>query len=157
MEVRIFLSVQNFKNNKMEINMMEYKLKADAQLTQIKEERKKRIKEYWENLPKINTPMDVPELPQVDIQEWKEYYVPKLIEAGAIPKKDLVVGQIYIGEHRRARVAKWNGEQFVYNREKFGNVFEDKCNHFEDDDGFALFVPIRIGTEEEFNKNGLIV
>ena len=141
----------------MENNELGYKLKIDAQLIQVREERKKRIKEYWGNLPKIVNPNDVPELPQVDIQEWKDYYVPKLIEAGAIPKKDLVIGQIYIGEHRRARVAKWNGEQFVYNREKFGNVFEDKCNHFEDDDGFALFVPIRIGTEEEFNKNGLIV
>ena len=141
----------------MENERLEFKLKAEAQLTQIKEERKQRIKEYWENLPKINTPRDVPELPRVDIQEWKDYYVPKLIEAGAIPKKDLVEGQYYFGEHRRANVAKWNGKEFIYNREKFGNVFEDKCNHFEDDDGFALFVPIRIGTEEEFNNNGLIV
>jgi hypothetical protein len=90
----------------MENNVEGFKLRAEAQLTQIREERKKRVKEYWENLPKINTPRDVPELPRVDIQEWKDYYVPKLIEAGAIPKKDLVEGQYYIGEHRNAQVAK---------------------------------------------------
>jgi hypothetical protein len=89
----------------------------------------------------------------VDIQEWMDYYVPKLIEAGAIAKHDLVIDQIYVGEHRRANVAKWNGKEFVYNRTKFNMVYEDKCNHFEDDDGFALFVPIRTGTEEEYINN----
>ena len=140
----------------MENNVEGFKLKAEAQLIQIREERKKRVKEYWENLPKIVTPNDVPELPRVDIQEWKDFYVPKLIEAGAIGKDDLIEGQIYIGEHRRANVAKWNGNEFIYNREKFGNVYEDKCNHFEDDDGFALFVPIRFGTEEEYKQNRLL-
>ena len=139
----------------MENNVEGFKLKAEAQLIQIREERKKKVKEYWENLPKINTPRDVPDLPRVDIQEWKDFYVPKLIEAGAIGKNDLIEGQIYIGEHRRANVAKWNGKEFIYNREKFGNVFEDKCNHFEDDDGFALFVPIGIGTEEQYKQNCL--
>ena len=139
----------------MEDRQLEFKIKAEAQLEQIREERKKKVKEYWENLPKINTPRDVPDLPKVDIQEWKDYYVPKLIEAGAIGKKDLIEGQYYIGNHRRANVAKWNGKEFIYNREKFGNVFEDKCNHFEDDDGFALFVPIGIGTEEKYKQNCL--
>jgi hypothetical protein len=40
-------------------------------------------------------------------------------------------------------------------RTKFQNVFEDTCNHFEDDDGFALFVPIGIGTEEKYKQNCL--
>ena len=140
----------------MENNVEGFKLKAEAQLIQIREERKKRVKEYWENLPKIVTPNDVPELPRVDIQEWKDFYVPKLIEAGAIGKDGLIEGQIYIGEHRRANVAKWNGKEFIYNREKFGNVYEDKCNHFEDDDGFALFVPIKFGTEDEYKQNCLL-
>jgi hypothetical protein len=139
----------------MEDNLEFFKLKADAELRRVKDERKKRVKEYWENLPKINTPRDVPELPSVDIQEWKDYYVPKLIEAGAIPKKDLVEGQYYIGEHRNAQVAKWNGKEFVYMRTKFKYVFEDTCNHFEDDDGFALFIPIGIGTEEKYKQNCL--
>jgi len=140
----------------MENNIEGFKLKAEAQFIQIREERKQRIKEYWENLPKINTPKDVPDLPRVDIQEWRDYYVPKLIEAGAIPKKDLVINQFYIGEHRNAQVAKWNGDKFVYMRTKFQNVYEDTCNHFEDDDGFALFVPIKTGTEEEYKQNRLL-
>ena len=140
----------------MENNVEGFKLKAEAKLIQVREERKKRIKEYWENLPKIINPNDVPDLPKVDIQEWMDYYVPKLVEAGAIPKKDLTENQIYIGDHRQATVAKWNGKEFVYNRTKFNNVYEDKCNHFEDDDGFALFVPLRFGTEEEYKQNRLL-
>lgn len=138
----------------METDMNALKLKAEAQLRQVKAEREKRVREYWENeLPKFNNPEDVPDLPKVDEKEWKEFYVPKLIEAGAIPKKDLIEGQYYIGEHRRGNVGKWTGKEFTYNREKFGTVYEDKCNHFEDDDGFALFVPLRLGTEEEYNNN----
>jgi hypothetical protein len=38
------------------------------------------------------------------------YYVPKLIGAGAIPKKDLVDGEYYIGDHRCTHIAKWNKE-----------------------------------------------
>jgi hypothetical protein len=140
----------------MENNIEGFKLKSESQFIQIREERKQRIKEYWENLPKINTPKDVPDLPRVDIQEWKDYYAPKLIEVGAIPKKDLVINQFYIGEHRNAQVAKWNGDKFVYMRTKFQNVYEDTCNHFEDDDGFALFVPIKTGTEEEYKQNRLL-
>jgi hypothetical protein len=138
----------------MENEKLEFKLKMDAQLKQLKEERELRIKEYWENgLPYFNNPEDVPELPKVDEKEWKQYYVPKLIEKGAIPKKDLVDGQIYIGEHRRTTIAKWNQEKnrFDYMRYKWG-WFQDECNHFEDDDGFALFVPIKLGTEEEWNE-----
>lgn len=137
----------------MEDRQLEFKMKADAQLEQIREERKKRIKEYWENLPKLVEPTDVPDLPRVDEKEWKEFYVPKLIEAGAIPKKDLINGQVYIGRHRNADVQRWNAEKnkFDHMRYKFGWM-EDECNHFEDDDGYALFVPIRLGTEDDWNN-----
>jgi hypothetical protein len=36
-------------------------------------------------------------------------------------------------------------------RYKFG-WRKDECNHFEDDDGFALFVPIKLGTQEEWDE-----
>jgi len=137
----------------METENLGFKMKAEAQLKQIKEERQKRIKDYWQNgLPKLVNPEDVPDLPKVDEKEWKEFYVPKLIEAGAIPKKDLIHGQVYIGEHRNTTVARWNQEtnKFDHMRYKFGWM-EDDCNHFEDDDGFALFVPIRLGTEDDWN------
>ena len=125
-------------------------LKAKREID--KAEREQRIREYWENLPKLNNPEDVPTLPRVDEQEWKEFYVPKLIAAGAIPKKDLIHGQIYIGEHRNTTIARWNADtnKFEHMRYKFGWM-KDECNHFEDDDGFALFVPIRLGTQEEWD------
>lgn len=137
----------------MEAENLEWKLRAEGQLQQIREERKKRIKNYWETeVTKFNNPEDVPDLPQVDKQEWVDFYIPKLIECGAIPKKDLINGQVYIGNHRNTTVARWNQEtnKFDHMRHKFG-WREDVCNHFEDDDGFALFVPIRLGTEDDWN------
>lgn len=142
----------------MEKSKEEFRLIAEEQLKRMKEERQKRIKDYWENeLPKFINPEDIPELPHTTKEEWQEFYVPKLIAAGAIPKKDLVIDEYYIGNHRNARVAKWNGIQFVYRRTKWQHVFDDECNHFEDDDGFALFVPLKIGTKEEYEINGLLV
>jgi hypothetical protein len=114
-------------------------------------------KELWENLGKFENPQDVPEIPILPDDEkhlYQEYYVPKLIEAGAIPKNKLIDDQVYIGEHRRCVIAKWdaNNNEFKYWRHKFHMIFIDKCNHFEDDDGFALFVPIKLGTEDEYEK-----
>jgi hypothetical protein len=140
----------------MEDNLEFFKLKADAELRRVKDEREKRIKEYWKTLPKFIIPYDVPDLPKVDQQEWKDYYIPKLIEAGAIPKMELIENQPYIGNHRNAQVAKWNGQRFVYRRTKWNHVYDDECNHFEDDDGFALFVPIGLATEEQYQKNSLL-
>jgi hypothetical protein len=130
------------------------KIKFEAERLRLKEEREKRIKEYWENgLPIFNNPEDVPQLPKVDEKEWKEFFVPRLIDAGAIPKKDLIHNQIYIGEHRNTTIARWNAEtnKFDHMRYKFG-WRKDECNHFEDDDGFALFVPIKLGTQEEWDE-----
>ena len=138
----------------MENENLGFKMKAETQLQQIREERQKRIREYWENeLPKFNNPQDVPDLPKVDEKEWREFFVPKMIEAGAIPKKDLIHGQVYIGEHRNTTVARWNQEtnKFDHMRYKFGWM-KDVCNHFEDDDGFALFVPIKLGTQEDWDN-----
>ena len=129
------------------------KLKFEAEKIKLREEREKRIREHWKNLPRLNNPEDVPLLPRVNEKEWREYFVPKLIEAGAIPKKDLVHGQVYIGDHRNTDVARWNQEtnKFDHMRYKFGWI-KDDCNHFEDDVVFALFVPIRIGTEYDCNE-----
>lgn len=133
------------------INQIKEKF-AKAAAAQL-EEKKIRMQELWNNLPKLETPEDVPVLPMVDEKEWKEFYVPRLVAAGAIPKKDLIHNQIYIGEHRNTTIARWNGEtnKFDHMRYKFGWM-EDTCNHFEDDDGFALFVPIRLGTQEEWDE-----
>jgi hypothetical protein len=107
----------------------------------------------WDNLKTFKTPQDVPEIPRVGEKEYLEYYIPKLIEAGAIPKNDLEDGGFYLGDHRRAKIGKWNAKENVFEhwRYKFGFRL-DTCNHFEDDNGFALFVPIGLATQEDFDN-----
>jgi hypothetical protein len=115
----------------------------------IKEEEIKRKQRFLDLLP-FRHPGEIPELPNVSEEEWKGFYVPTLIKKGAIPKCNLIDGRWYYGDHRRCYFAKWNEKEnhFEYVRYKFG-YFWDFCNHFEDDDGFALFVPIRKATIEE--------
>jgi hypothetical protein len=134
----------------------EARLWFDQQRQILALERAKRQEFLWNNLPKIEEVYQVPDLPTgVSPEEWKEFYVKKLISAGCIPKEDLKDGEYYLGNHRRATIARWNQEKnkFEYNRTKFDHKFIDTCNHFEDDDGFALFVPIRIATLEQFERN----
>ena len=124
-----------------------------AKIEEEREERKRKMIEYWNNLPKFEKPEDVPNIPRVDAAEYKEFYVPKLIGAGAIPKNELVDGQFYFGEYRNANVGRWiAGKQvFEHWRYKFGYRLDD-CNHFEDDNGYALFVPIRLANEQEIEE-----
>ncbi len=112
---------------------------------------KQKQKEDFANINPFEKAEDVPELPRADnLEEWKEFYVPIIINKGGIPKEKLVDEEWYYGDHRRCHFAKWNEKEnkFEYVRYKFG-YYWDECNHFEDDDGFALFVPLRIATEEE--------
>ena len=101
----------------------------------------------FRNLVPFRTPDDIPSIPRVCNQVYNEIIVPNLIRCGAIPKKDLIVGQTYIGDCRNSNEATWNGKVFEYIRYKFGTTFTDEINHFEDDDGYDLFVPIRIKSE----------
>ncbi len=130
------------------------KLKFQEETKRLREEREKRIREHWETLGTFEKPSDIPEIPQVDEEDYKAFYIPRLIKAGAIPKKDLVDGNCYLGDHRNCTIARWNEKEnvFEYWRHKFEWVYIDTCNHFEDDDGFALFVPIKLVTTEEFDK-----
>jgi len=66
-----------------------------------------------------------------------------------IPKDKLDVNQQYCGYCRNAREAIWNGNQFVYERYKWGSTFNETINHFEDDDGYDVFVPIIIKRNNE--------
>ena len=61
-----------------------------------------------------------------------------------IPKNELVVGDTYSGICRNADEAVWNGKKFTYDRYKFGSCFKEDINHFEDDDGYDVFVPMKI-------------
>lgn len=69
-------------------------------------------------------------------QYVKEHFIP-------IPKSELVVGQEYKGHCRNSDKATWDGKEFRYERYKFGDTFEDTINHYEDDDGYDVFVPIK--------------
>ena len=101
--------------------------------------------EYWKNLRHFKgNPDNIPELPKTDKETWNNLIVPKLIECGAIPKKDLIIGKKYMGSCRNSEHATWNGKYFEYERHKWGITYIDKINHFEDDDGFDLFIPIEL-------------
>ena len=114
--------------------------------------RKERLVDLWNNLGTFKEPKDVPNIPIVDKEEYEKFYIPRLIKAGAIQKKDLIDGEVYIGEHRIGNLGKWcaDKDKFEYWRYKYGTRFIDDCNHFEDDDGYALFVPIKLGKKEDF-------
>ncbi len=62
-----------------------------------------------------------------------------------IPKLELVVGQTYHGICRNVRKAVWkeNGT-FEYMRREFGDTSSEEINHYEDDDGYDVFVPIKL-------------
>ena len=113
------------------------------------EEIKRLNMEYWDNLKPFETPDDVPMIPYCPKEEWDGFYVPRLLKCGAIPKDKLVVGKTYIGSCRNSDEATWNGKEFEYERYKFGFTYKDKVNHFQDDDGYDLFVPIKEKEEND--------
>ena len=112
-------------------------------LERIKQERYKQLKNYLQEMKPFTD--FIPEVPKMQTPEdYEEYVVKNYIRCGAIPKKDLIVGKTYIGDCRNSSEATWNGKVFVYKRNKFGYIYEEKINHFEDDDGYDLFVPIKL-------------
>jgi len=105
--------------------------------------------EYWKNLKPFNKESDIPTLPK----PLDDFYINKLIELGAIPKLKLKNGVWYYGNYRNSSFGKWNSDKQKFDiiRYKFCYMWDD-CNHFEDDDGFALFVPLREATLEEIKN-----
>ena len=59
-----------------------------------------------------------------------------------IPKSELIPDKEYKGVCRNTSKAIWNGEKFIYKRHKFGTTYNEEINHYEDDDGYDVFVPI---------------
>lgn len=104
-------------------------------------------KDYYDSLPPYNGG-HIPSPPKVSADIYQKVVIPGLIKFGAIPKKDLIPGKTYIGECRNADEAVWNGSVFIYQRYKFGDVFPEEINHFEDDDGYDLFVPVKLKEDE---------
>ena len=99
--------------------------------------------EYFNNLQPFTDEDRIPSIPVVEAKVYNEVIIPNLIRCGAIPKKDLIVGKTYIGHCRNASEAVWNGTRFTYQRYKFGSTFPEDINHFEDDNGSDLFIPIK--------------
>jgi hypothetical protein len=122
--------------------------RCDAALSYLKDSQDKRDELYAKCIETLENMTSLsPEYIHVPImrnkEDYEKYVVKNFIRCGAIPKKDLVIGKTYIGSCRNAGEAVWLGEQFEYDRYKFGFTFKEKINHFEDDNGYDLFVPLR--------------
>lgn len=84
------------------------------------------------------------DIPPCHNKEEEIFVQTKLIEQGAIPLHLLETGKTYIGFCRNASEAVWLGDKFEYMRTKFGATFPEKINHFQNDDGYDVFVPVRM-------------
>lgn len=122
--------------------------KVKDKLQKEKEERYNNILEYWKNRKPFKDEDDIQSIPIVSKEDYENIIVPNIIRCGGIPKDKLIVGKTYIGDCRNASEAVWNGEKFTYMRTKFGYTYEEDINHFQDDDGYDLFVPIKIKEEK---------
>lgn len=118
--------------------------KIKCQLLEKKKKEKESLRNDWEQMKPFQTIDDIPSIPILENKEMYENIIVKnLIRCGAISKEQLEIGIKYEGKCRNATVAIWNGENFDYKRYKFGMWFDDKINHFQDDNGYDLFVPLK--------------
>lgn len=116
---------------------------TQEEVAKIREWRFNRQLEYWRNLNREFTVETIPNIPKTSPDVYNDIIIPALIRCGAIPKSQLEVGATYIGSCRNASEAVWLGDKFEYQRYKFGDTFPETINHFEDDNGYDLFVPIK--------------
>lgn len=126
------------------------RMKEDPEYRKSEQEKKEiALKEYWTNLKPFEKASDVPQLPN----PLTDFYTNRIIELGGIRKSELKDGQWYYGDFRNSHFGRWNQSKqvFEYINYSFGHYW-DECNHFEDDDRFALFVPLREATREEIEN-----
>ena len=126
----------------MEIQEVKDKLKKE------KEERYNTVLNHWKERKPFRDEDDIPPIPIVLPKDYEEIIVPNIIRCGGIPKDKLIVGKTYIGDCRNATEAVWDGEKFTYMRTKLGSTYPETINHFQDDDGYDLFVPLKIKDEK---------
>lgn len=105
------------------------------------------IKKHWMNLKPFENSYDVPRIPNFE----SKWFQNRLIELGAIPLEELEIGEWYYGNNRNATLGKWNGKNFDHLTLSF-NYYWDNSEHFQNDNGYALFTPIRKATQEEIQK-----
>ena len=108
-----------------------------------KEERYSNMLESIKNMKPFTDEDSIPSVPITSKEDYENIIVPNFIRCGAIPKDKLEVGVTYVGSCRNASEAVWDGKEFTYIRHKFGSSYEETINHFQDDDGSDLFVPIK--------------
>ncbi len=109
-----------------------------------KKERLGKTLDYWRNRPPFKDEDDIPPIPIVSTEDYEGVIVPNIIRCGGIPKENLIPGKTYIGDCRNATEAVWDGEKFTYMRTKFWYTYPEEINHFQDDDGCDVFVPIKL-------------
>lgn len=121
-------------------------LKRDLEI--LKKKKKELIRKetilYWKTRRPFKNEDDIPDIPVMDKEDYETHIIPNIIRCGGIPKKELIEGATYIGNCRNAIEAVWNGKRFTYRRYKFGYIYDEDINHFEDDNGYDLFVPIKL-------------
>ena len=126
---------------------MKQKIDIEKIKQQLIEKKKKEAVERVERfnrLKPIESVDDIPSIPRVkDPNTYKEVIVKNLLRCGAIPKDKLEIGATYEGNCRNFEEARWDGKVFWGKRYKLGEWFDDKINHFEDDNGYDLFVPLK--------------
>lgn len=121
-----------------DLEKIKEKLKADEDTAH------DRMVHRFETMKPFNGDVNrIPDIPITDQETYKNIIIPNLIRCGAIPKNKLEIGKTYIGDCRNATKAEWTGKEFKYMRTKFGFTYPETINHFEDDDGYDLFVPIQ--------------
>lgn len=69
-------------------------------------------------------------------------------EHGMLRKEELVEGRYYDGYCRNAVVGKWDRNNFVIQRTKWGQTFPERLPHPEDVGNFDAFVPVRESTAQ---------
>lgn len=121
--------------------------RTPEEIERIKKERHERMIECMKNMETFNEDSYI-HVPITDEDTYKNIVIPNFIRCGAIPKSELIVGKTYIGSCRNAGEAVWKGDHFTYRRYKFGYTFDEDINHFEDDNGYDLFVPIKLKEDE---------
>ena len=118
--------------------------KVKEKLLKDKEERYNNILEFWKNRKPFKNEDDINGCPKVLPDDYQNIIIPNIIRCGGIPKNKLEIGKTYIGDCRNASEAVWNGKVFTYMRTKFGYTYPEHINHFEDDDGYNFFIPIKV-------------
>lgn len=97
-------------------------------------------------MEKFNKIDDIPEFPRLEKEEDYQKLVKEYLEAGAIAKENLIPGAWYIGQSRSANVAQWfpNPGRFYFIRYKMDGKYVDDIHHFQDDNGYDLFIPFKL-------------